>query len=891
MKIVFNIDYWTTWGENIYLCGSKPEMGGWDTDRAIPLNFSSPSKWTTTIEIDGNEPFEYFYILKTGNAVIRKEWGHPRLISILNKDEIILYDLWHDRPQQQFLFSSAFTDSFFPHKQQEENRSDYEYTIRIMVNCQYAGQNEELVLCGETEFTGNWNPENAPRLQFIGNGKWQIDIDASSVMNGIKYKPVIYNVKTKNISYWETGNNRILYPLEYIPGKKTLRIDEINFNHEPINWKASGVAIPVFSLRSEKSYGTGEFSDLMGMIDWAAATGQKIIQILPINDTTIMHTWQDSYPYNAISIYALHPIYLGLSQFPLKNQHLQNEYQKQGKQLNGLKDLDYEKVIGLKEEYFQHLFDERGAETFNSNEYKEFFETNHEWLFPYACFCFLRDKFKTPDFTHWNGFDLFDTGKLKKLLEADSNAKRSVEISCFIQYLLHKQLSEIKAYAHSKGIILKGDIPIGISRYSVEAWVEPHLFNMDTQTGAPPDDFSINGQNWGFPTYNWKEMAKDGYQWWIKRFRKMADYFDAYRIDHILGFFRIWEIPAHSVEGLLGYFNPALPFTTEEINSSGFEFDEQTMTTPYIHENYLHQVFGEYTEEVKRNYLTPEESEKYKMNDFCNTQLKIKGIFDGQTDEKSNKIKNGLYALCNEVLFIRDKYETDKFHPRIAAQGSFVYLQMNETEKTAFNRLYDNFFYYRHNEFWKENALQKLPELISSTHMLVCGEDLGMIPQSVPDVMNQLQILSLEIQRMPKKYGVLFEDLDTIPYLSVCTTSTHDMSPIRLWWTESRPITQRFYNEILQLPGEAPEECTPEICSKIISEHINSAAMLVILPLQDWLSTDAIIREPDPAAERINIPANPRNYWKYRMHITLEELLNSEGLNNHIYRIIKDANR
>ena len=150
-----------------------------------------------------------------------------------------------------------------------------------------------------------------------------------------------------------------------------------------------------------------------------------------------------------------------------------------------------------------------------------------------------------------------------------------ISIYYFIQFHLHLQLLEATNYARANGVVLKGDIPIGISRNSVEAWTEPHYFNLNGQAGAPPDDFSVNGQNWGFPTYNWEVMEQDDYSWWMKRFRKMSEYFDAYRIDHILGFFRIWEIPMHAVHGLLGQFVPSLPMSREEIESYGLPFREE----------------------------------------------------------------------------------------------------------------------------------------------------------------------------------------------------------------------------------------------------------------------------------------------------------------------------
>ena len=402
---------------------------------------------------------------------------------------------------------------------------------------------------------------------------------------------------------------------------------------------------------------------------------------------------------------------------------------------------------------------------------------------------------------------------------------------------------------------------------------------MDTQTGAPPDDFSFFGQNWGFPTYNWRAMEQEGYAWWKNRFRKMADYFDAYRIDHILGFFRIWEIPMHSVQGLLGYFSPALPYWPEELNRAGIPFDEERMTRPFIHETFLPEIFGEHTPEVTAEYLEVSGWQRFNLKKEYDTQRKIQHSFSGKTDGKSLKIRDGLYALCNEVLFVRDWMNRNLLHPRIAAQHSYSYRYLDDNVKNAFNRLYDDFYYRRHNYFWREQAMRRLPQLISSTPMMVCGEDLGMVPDSVHSVMNELQILSLEIQRMPKDANVPFTDLASLPYLSVATTSTHDMSPIRLWWKENRAITQKYYNEVLGREGEAPYECSPELCGQIIQQHLDSPAMWVILPWQDWMSVSGELARKNPAEERINVPANPEHYWRYRMHVSLDDLLKKNEFN------------
>jgi 4-alpha-glucanotransferase len=536
-------------------------------------------------------------------------------------------------------------------------------------------------------------------------------------------------------------------------------------------------------------------------------------------------------------------------------------YRKKQKELNALEVVDYEQVEQAKWAFFSEIFSQEGEKTLNSVEFAEFFNNNKEWLAPYASYSHCRDKIYP------------------------------VELYYYLQFHLHKQLSEARDYAHSKGIVLKGDIPIGISKTSIEACTEPDFFNRQYQTGAPPDDFSATGQNWGFPTYNWEKMEADQFGWWKKRFGKMSDYFDAYRIDHILGFFRIWEIPESSVQGLLGCFSPALPLSVEEIQSAGFNFKSERYTSAHINEYFLYELFGDYTQEVCQVYLDRSSSRHFALKEKFNTQLKIKTLFSGKDDEKSRKIRDGLYAVCNEVLFMEDKRKPGYFHPRISASSSFIYRELDDSDKYAFDNLYWDYFYRRHNIFWGEEGYKKLLPLISSTDMLACGEDLGMIPECVPAVMNRLQIFSLEIERMPKDPNVEFTALRDLPYHSVCTTSTHDMDTIRMWWEENPERTQRYYNHVLHRWGAAPAGCPAEICEQILFNHLNTRSMLTIIPLQDWLSMDDRIRRANANEERINIPANPHHYWRYRMYPAIEDLINAGGLNSRIKDLIRNTGR
>jgi len=906
MKITFNVQYYTVWGQILHVVGSIPELGEWNNDYAKEMRYTGDGNWTLEVELDSASlihpfDFEYKYFLTSNTGIIFEEWqkNHRQTITDATKNYRLI-DSWLHRPQNIAFYSSAFTKSWFPrlvHEDKSKVKIKFKKAVQIKVFAPEINDNQTLALVGNRPELGNWNLEKAPVMDDANFPEWSILINEQNLVDErgrthpIEYKFCILDRENKSVIRWETGENRILS----IPDPKkneTVIFSGLQFRDEGFEWRCAGTVIPVFSLRSKHDFGIGDFADLKAFIDWMSLTSQKILQVLPINDTTQTHTWLDSYPYNAISIFALHPIYLRLDLMGKLNDSERNGfYLKKQEELNRLDVVDYEQVEHNKWMFFREIFNQEGEKTLSSEAFTKFFNNNEGWLVPYAAYSYLRDKNHTSDFNKWGNYRRYDKDGIEKLCSPDAPQYKEIALYYYLQFHLHKQLSDVRNYAHSKGVVLKGDIPIGISRTSIEAWTEPRFFNMQYQTGAPPDDFSKTGQNWGFPTYNWKEMEADEFGWWKKRFGKMSDYFDAYRIDHILGFFRIWEIPESSVQGLLGYFCPALPLSIGEIQSAGFSFESERYTTAHVNESFLPELFGDYVQEVCQVYLDRATPKHFALKELFNTQLKIKIEFSGKEDEKSRIIRDGLYAICNEILFIRDKQDYNRFHPRISASSSFIYRELTGGDKQAFDNLYWDYFYRRHNVFWGEQGYNKLSPLASTTNMLTCGEDLGMIPECVPNVMNQLQIFSLEIERMPKDPKREFADLWNFPYHSVCTTSTHDMDTIRMWWKENPARTQRYYNQVLHFWGAAPAECSPEICNRILYNHLSTRSMLTIIPLQDWLSIDELVRRTNANEERINIPANPHHYWRYRMHLLVEDLMDAGELNVRIKDLIRNTGR
>ena len=892
MRISFNINYHTQWGEALYICGSIPALGDSDPEKAAEMKLGAPDLWT--FELDTDKPvdnFNYWFIVKASDRPWRMEWGEPhRFIAGAGVERVDIFDSWQDLPADKPFYSSAFTDGILHRTHRDLPLPSLPATLQLRIAAPMVRPDECLAISGEGEFLGNWNPAEALLLNDSAYPVWQINLPLAKLRPPFEYKFLILKKATREVVEWENCPNRIYGIAENLPGLRVV-IDGLRFAGADRFWRGAGTAIPVFAIRTEKDFGVGDFLDLKPMADWCHKTGQSVLQLLPVNDTTKSRTWVDSYPYSANSAFALHPMYLrpeavGVLADPERREH----YRKLGEELNKLPQSDYERVNEAKEQYLHEIYRQTGETTAGSPEFAEFCSRNEEWLKPYAAWCTLRDEYGTADNTCWGEYAVYDKERIDRYCASRHD---EIRYHYFVQYHCDRQLREARDYAHGLGVVLKGDIPIGVGRHSVDAWHNPRLYNMDCQAGAPPDDFSVLGQNWSFPTYNWEEMARDGFAWWKNRFRKMSEYFDAYRVDHILGFFRIWQIPMRDIHGLLGYFNPALPYSPDELrNNYDFWIDTNIQTHPLILEWMLTDFFGEYTDEVKHTFLDAEAEGRYRLKEFVDTQVKVRDYFSNkEQNAKNERIKNALLGLIDDVLFIEDPYEKWHYHPRIAAQFTYQYRMLSDYEKWNFNRLYNDFYYHRHNEFWHGKAMWKLPPIIDATRMLCCAEDLGMIPDCVPEVMHELRILSLEIQRMPKNPEHEFGDTWHYPYYSVCTTSTHDMPGIRAWWEADRAKTQDYYNHVLGEYGEAPYYAEPWICSKILELHLKSPSMLCIIPLADWLSTDASLRRENPHDEQINDPADVHHYWRYRMHMTLEALAANEPFNSALRDSIRNSGR
>lgn len=899
MKLQFFVRFQTKHGQQLKISGNIPVLGSGDITRSLPMHYYNDQFWHAILEIpEGSiseqESFNYQYILIQEGAETVMEWGHDRIVELskITAEEIQLLDTWNHAGEYENVFYTApFKKVLLPHKKTLLKPKPYRGNTHVFkVKAPLLGPDEVVCLTGSAVAMGSWLSENAMPLS-LENDWWVIKLNLAKEDFPLTYKYGIQNIKTGQFVRYESGNNRVLFESK---GKKKVTILHDGFAQLPNDiWRGAGIAIPVFSLRSQKSFGVGEFSDIRLLVDWAKKLGMRMIQILPVNDTTSTQSWQDSYPYSAISAFALHPIYLNLEKIAGKDYagSIQS-FRKKQKQLNDLPEMDYEKVMHVKLSVIEDLFQLLKDKIFSSTEYKQFFEDNQYWLVPYAAFSYLRDKNKTSDYSTWKQHPVYDQKSIEKFCSPTQKHYDKISIHYFTQFHLHLQLKEAHDYANKNGIILKGDIPIGINRYGVDAWMEPDLYDMKVQAGAPPDGFAIKGQNWGFPTYNWARMQEDGFLWWKRRFEQMSRYFDAFRIDHILGFFRIWSIPIDAIEGIMGHFVPAIPVHINEFPEKGIWFNYHRYCRPYINDAVLWDLFGP-SEKLFKPYLDYQDNGTFQLKAAFDTQRKVEEHFQQlESNTENEKIKFGLFDLISNVILFEESGSNGmKFHFRFNMETTASFRHLDHHTREQLKDLYINYFFRRQDDFWKHEALKKLPALKRSTEMLICGEDLGLVPQGVPEVMKQLGILSLEIQRMPKDPKKEFFHPNDAPYLSVVTPSTHDMSTIRGWWEEDPQKMQHFFVHELGQYGAATMHCEPWINKAILLQHLYSPAQWCVFQFQDLMGMSERLRRQNPHDERINVPANPKHYWRYRMHISLEDLLKDKEFNDEARKYIEDSGR
>ena len=899
MKLKFSIEYHTQWGENMFVSLTYLGIDGSSRSSLLAMDTTDGQQWsieTAVLESRRNKMRGFYYhyeVRDTENKLVRSEWTLiERIMSFDDSRDYILIDSWRDAPIQQHLLTkchAATAGLAVNERARIINTPLYRRTLVFRVHAPQLTPGQSVAICGSHPAIGGWSESRYIVMSYAGQSLWQITVNAAAFPLPVEYKYVVVDENSKELIRWEEGENRTTGEHAISEGG-VLVLDGGIIRIKEENWRVAGVCIPLFSLRSNQSFGTGDFHDLRLFIHWAAEAGIKVIQLLPINDTTSTHGWTDSHPYNIISTKAIHPHYLSLYDAgKLQDKQLANAFERRRQELEAMPECDYEAVERAKWNYVKQLFNENFHNISENADFQLFCKENKDWLEPYIAFCLLRDTYQTSCYDQWPGFEVYHQDSVATFLKEHT---KEGQLIGWVQYLLDRQLREAMEEAHQHQIALKGDLPVGVCRYSVETWTHPELFQLEATVGTPPDEHYRYGQNWGFPPYHWPQLMKDNAQWWKSRIRWFERYFDAIRVDHIAGFFRLWQIPKDAVQASLGHFVPALALSASEIEHMGLTFHKDFLTKPYINEPLVHRIFGIHASFVREHYLVDKGYGMLALCEELDTQQKIQAFFEGMNDEISQWIKDGLMRLAANVLFVKDQLDPDFLHPRIGAFREPVFQALGEEEQEAFMRIYRHYFHSRNTEYWISQASEKLGKIFSDTSLLICAEDLGFMPPHAEEVIDRLRILSLELQQMPKNDTQEFAPLGANPLRSVATTSTHDQSPLRLWWQENYQQAQRYFTTMLQKDGRAPRQLTVALAEEIIARHLYCPSMLCIFPIQDLLAMDnSFTTGIQPYTERINVPGDCYNRWQYRMNVSLEQLQLAHTFNQKILRMIQRSQR
>jgi 4-alpha-glucanotransferase len=880
----FSLEYFTKADEYVVISlKDYHRKGAFEESRAV-MQSKGDGQWTCDVEMrDDTRQVDFRFSIENGHRIVVEEqrgFFHHWQRDDAQRTEVRLHCYWLEANEHSYIYTSAFMECRSSFKSRLKAKSDEEKGNVVLAVPEFlVPQGQKLLVSGNQQVLGNWQVDAALPLTQTGNYSWQARVGKLTLP--LEFKFILRDEETGE-TRWETGENR---RLENVDEAGETVVENLLETLPQATLKQAGAVIPVFSLRSEASWGVGDFGDMKKMLTWLSQVHLHVLQVLPVNDTTRTGSWEDSYPYSGISAFALHPMYADLNALkPLKDKSLVKVFEKERKRLNALPEMDYEGVNRLKNAFLKAYYEQEKTLVLTSNEFHDFLKTQKAWLLPYSYFRCLQHCFGTSDFRCWPRFNRYSETEVADWVK-EKNLQEEVNYYLFVQFILFSQLRDVHQYARHKGVILKGDIPIGVSRDSATAWATPEFFNFDSQAGAPPDYFSENGQNWGFPTYNWKNILSDNGRWWSRRLDLMSVYFDAYRIDHVLGFFRIWEIPYEYYTGMLGHFNPALPLSREEISQAGFSEDVENFTVAQFSEEEMTKLFKNCAQTKVKEFFLLSNSGKWQLKDAFLSQRALEAA------TQADNLREGLMKAVTNVLFLRDKENRNLYHLNIGGKGTFAYLRLKENDRKAYDVLFDNFFYHRHDEFWAKGAREKLCLLTNASRMLPCAEDLGMIPACMRTVLNELRVLSLEVESMPKYSWSTFADVMENPLLSVDTITTHDMAPLRLWWKKNPSKAQEYFHEVLHHDGLASKEMSSELCEEVVRRHLLSPSLLCILALQDWMSIDAEIRSEHIDREQINNPADPHHYWRYRMERSIEELKADKHFQQKIISLLKEAAR
>ncbi|OHT17246.1 4-alpha-glucanotransferase DPE2 [Tritrichomonas foetus] len=920
----FRVHYKTVYGQELYVCGDPKEMGSWNPRRAVLLNYVGDDYWEGTIRLPLNDKPQvlyYKYIVYTSprNFFWEGEENHKFEIGAAPSPTIFeINDVFHwNDPIIDVYSTSPFVDvinrristsspiSFEPNTQSNTVK------INFIVKCPYVRPNQELYIVGSTPEVGEWDAEKGYKMTDYYFPEWKASIVFNSNSLPFDYKYCIKD-KTSTDVIWESRPNRIC-PINLIKCDesfpRSIIINDWFTNPNTEKFKGFGISVPLSSLRSKMSVGIGQYTDLNGLVDYCNDIYSSLIQLLPINDTTTTGDWSDSFPYRQTSSFALHPIYIDLLSIKGVPQKVINEVIDIKTELDNLPSVDYPRVFSFKIEKLREIYS-FVKENLNANEkFNSFIKHNTQWLQTYALFSVFRDLYGTADFRVWPEHQTITEREIRSLVQSNYD---EVQFYYWIQFICNEQFKSARKYASDHGVVLKGDLPLGVSPYSVECWAYPTLFNLDMSAGTPPDFLNDNGENFEYPTYNWPMHATTDFSWWRLRLRRMADLFHAVQLDQMMGFFRMWEIPNDScVRSVLGHFEPTLSFSRAELRDRGL-LNMDRYLKPYVRWRIIKEKFGPEADYVAETFfrgaVCSREDQVFSFKDEFDSEVKIRNYLSTQKMDSKQRIdlERKLFELLSNVLLIEDTTKPDHYHVRAqmlfekvkrTADGNFIpiesssFRELPESQKGTFKELFYEYFYNRQTNLWLELATPKLKMLQESTNMLLCADDLGLNNEKLTQNLEARGFLSLRVQRMSRLENHNFDKVREFPYFSIATPSTPQMTTIRGWWEENREVIAKFWREEVWRNDEPPSQCECFIQELILKQHLWSDSMWTIFLLQDITGVDQRFRSQLPSQERINDPKSENQRWDYRYPFSIEELLDARDFSFRIRTLVEESKR
>lgn len=670
--------------------------------------------------------------------------------------------------------------------------------------------------------------------------------------------------------------------------------------------KATGVVVPLAALRSKVSPVIGEFPSLVPFARFCKKASLSIIQLLPLNDTGTQ-----SSPYSALSSIALHPLYISVqavSDFePLyeRRETFKKKYDLFVKRFSLSVRFDYAAVHEAKLELLRMIFDACVAKSKKSREAVLCFAEKNPWVIEYALYKNLKKAYLQASWKTWKKTDrTVSKEKINKVWH-DKAMQKDHLFYVWLQMTASEQLLEARQKVASLGILLKGDIPILMNEDSCDCWAHPDLFTQRLRAGSPPDADNPAGQSWGFPVYNWDAMKKENYAWWKNRLRNAAAYYDAFRLDHILGFFRLWTLSEREANAVLGHTEPNLAIARKELCALGFDEARITwLSEPHVRTGLVEDITWNHESAVKILSTCMTKLQNEELWIFSKTVFGSLDILHMQfgslcTKEAGERIKEKLAEKwCDRVLIPLSK---DAFVFSWQYKNTTAWASLSENEKETLETLFQK--NQKANEaLWERHASNIFENIISETNMIACGEDLGARLDCLHPVMENFSILSLVAVRWAREWEKdekPFVPPENYPELSVATTSVHDSSTMREWFQNEHENARLFLyggkNASINASDaerknaeNAFKNFSPETAKAIFEKAASAKSVWFINPLQDYLYLNGDYYADDARSERINIPGTVSDFnWTYRMCVPIEKLLKDATLIKTISEIAK----